>query len=166
MTTTQLMSELKTLQKIYFFIPQKGCKKNFLNAHSPSGYRLILFELVAKTKVQTTCLKECFYRSSYPFQADFKHYDDYVTYVRAKNNAEDLGDKGVTLIIKGSYLQTPPGKYVLLYISKYKGWLRGMSNVFEVRGKLLPFAEFNIVRNLHLKQKGLGLLWPIFYSDK
>ena len=66
------------------------------------------------------------------FQADFKHYDEYVTYVRGKNNAENLGEKGVTLIFKGGYLKTPPGKYVLLYISKYKGWLRGMSNVFEV----------------------------------
>ena len=69
-------------------------------------------------------------------QADFKHFDEYVTYVWGKNNAEKLGDKGVTLIFKGGYLKTPPGKYVLLYISKYKGWLRGMSNVFEVREKL------------------------------
>ena len=80
----------------------------------------------------------CMYFSLYTcafscsFQADFKHYDEYVTYVRGKNNAENLGDKGVTLIFKGGYLKTPPGKYVLLYISKYKGWLRGMSNVFEV----------------------------------
>lgn len=76
-----------------------------------------------------------FFKSYSPFnyfQADFKTFDEYRTYVYGKNNAEDQGDKGVTLEMKGSYLKEPPGKYVLCYISKYKGWLRGMSNVFEV----------------------------------
>ncbi|XP_060605261.1 inositol polyphosphate 5-phosphatase K-like isoform X2 [Ruditapes philippinarum] len=68
------------------------------------------------------------------YKADFKTFDDYKTWVYGKNNAEDRGDKGVTLEIKGSYLKEPPGKYVLCYISKYKGWLRGMSNVFEIVG--------------------------------
>lgn len=68
------------------------------------------------------------------YRADFKHFEDYKTYVYGKNNAEELGDKGVTLKIDGSYLKVPPGKYVLCYISKYKGWLRGMSNVFEIVG--------------------------------
>lgn len=49
----------------------------------------------------------------------------------AVNNAEDRKD-GVTLEFSGGYLQVPPGKYVLCYISKFKGWLRGMSNEFEV----------------------------------
>ena len=90
-------------------------------------------------------INQCFNIGSYHFQANFKHYDDYITYVRGKNDAEDLGDKGVTLSIKGSYLQTPPGKYVLLYISKYKGWLRGMSNVFEVSRNTVIFLNLSHV---------------------
>ncbi|XP_045174145.1 inositol polyphosphate 5-phosphatase K-like isoform X2 [Mercenaria mercenaria] len=68
------------------------------------------------------------------YKADFKTFDEYRTWVYGKNNAEDKGDKGVTLEMKGSYLKEPPGKYVLCYISKYKNWLRGMSNVFEIVG--------------------------------
>lgn len=66
------------------------------------------------------------------FKANFSTFDEAVTYVYGVNNAENEGKKGVTLDIKGKYLETPPGKYVLCYISKYKGWLRGMSNEFEV----------------------------------
>ncbi|KAL4223420.1 Phosphatidylinositol 4 [Mactra antiquata] len=68
------------------------------------------------------------------YQENFKHFDDYKTWVYGKNNAEDEGAKGVTLEFKGKYLKVPPGRYVLCYISKHKGWLRGMSNVFEIVG--------------------------------
>lgn len=74
-----------------------------------------------------------FYLFSYTLhkQANFTHFDEYKTWVYAVNNAEKRKE-GVTLEIWGSYLKHSPGKYVLCYISKFKGWLRGMSNEFEV----------------------------------
>ena len=65
-------------------------------------------------------------------QVSFRHFNEYETYTYAVNDAEKKGKEGVTLSIKGDYLKVPPGKYILCYISKYKNWLRGMSNVFEV----------------------------------
>jgi len=59
------------------------------------------------------------------------------------NNAEDKKD-GVSLEFSRDYLQVPPGKYVLCYISRHKGWLRGISNEFEV-SKQLSGLDFIII---------------------
>ncbi|XP_052236515.1 phosphatidylinositol 4,5-bisphosphate 5-phosphatase A-like isoform X2 [Dreissena polymorpha] len=65
------------------------------------------------------------------YPANFKTFDDQKTFVYARNNAEDYKE-GAALAFAGKDLKVPPGKYVLCYISKYKTWLRGMSNVFEI----------------------------------
>lgn len=64
-------------------------------------------------------------------QDDFKHLNDYVTYVWARELAEGCPE-GVEVTISGHYLSGCQGSYRVAYISKYKDTLLGLSEEFQV----------------------------------
>lgn len=78
-------------------------------------------------------------------QSDFKHLKDYVTYIWAKEHAEDIPE-GVEVTFWSRYLPEGSGTYRLAYISTYKDTLLGLSEEFQVylcvlaRTKSFPYV--------------------------
>ncbi|XP_022344336.2 inositol polyphosphate 5-phosphatase K-like isoform X1 [Crassostrea virginica] len=65
------------------------------------------------------------------FRSDFKHLKDYVTYIWAKEHAEDIPE-GVEVTFWSRYLPEGSGTYRLAYISTYKDTLLGLSEEFQI----------------------------------
>lgn len=65
------------------------------------------------------------------YKDDFKHLNDYVTYVWARELAEGCPE-GVEVTISGCYLSGCQGSYRVAYISKYKDTLLGLSEEFQI----------------------------------
>lgn len=65
------------------------------------------------------------------YKDDFKHLNDYVTYVWARELAEGCPE-GVEVTISGRYLSGCRGSYRVAYISKYKDTLLGLSEEFQI----------------------------------
>lgn len=71
----------------------------------------------------------------YFLQDDFKHLNDYVTYVWARELAEGCPE-GVEVTFSGRYLSGCRGSYRVAYISNYKDTLLGLSEEFQVHHEI------------------------------
>lgn len=65
------------------------------------------------------------------FQADFKSFSEYVSYIYAEEGAEERGDRGVIIEFPASKLCVAAGQYVLCYLTKNYS-LQGITNEFMV----------------------------------
>ena len=69
------------------------------------------------------------------FQANFRHWFDYETYVWASTRGEDMRDKTLLYNIRydKDYLKKlDPGQYCLCYFSSSNNGVVGYSSVFKV----------------------------------